>query len=63
MHKAEFVPYLDSEEDTSYFDCKFFGGDTQFSNLVIKIKEELSSFIQASITWHVSKISIWRMEL
>ena len=23
MHKAEFVPYLDSEEDTSYFDCKF----------------------------------------
>ena len=22
MHKAEFVPYLDSEEDTSYFDCK-----------------------------------------
>lgn len=63
MHKAEFVPYLDSEEDTSYFDCKFLGWDTQFSNLVIKIKEELSSFIQTSITWHVSKIFIRRMEL
>ena len=22
MHKAEFIPYLDSEEDTSYFDTR-----------------------------------------
>ena len=22
MHKAEFIPYLDSDEDTSYFDSK-----------------------------------------
>ena len=48
MHKAEFVPYLDSEEDTSYFDCKklCFLLATWFSYLIQRLGSATRLLVQ-----------------
>ena len=74
MHKAEFVPYLDSEEDTSYFDCNScnftsmllsLGGiyNLKFHKFVTRLVSGLWTLVLVSIIPLLQPVSSAREEM